>query len=39
MTADSEARLARAMAGALVESEGPDWREAAAKRDELLALV
>ncbi len=39
MNADSEARLARAMAGALIEEEGPDLAEAAAKRDELLALV
>jgi beta-N-acetylhexosaminidase len=39
MSAESEARLGRAMAGALNEEEGPDLTEAAAKRDELLALV
>ena len=39
MTSDAEARLARAMAGALVEEDGPDLAEASAKRDELLALV
>jgi beta-N-acetylhexosaminidase len=40
MSADGEARLARAMATALVEdADGPDYAECAAKRDELLALV
>ena len=40
MTVDAEARLARAMAGALVGgSDGPDFAEAARVRDELLALV
>lgn len=39
MTPDAEARLARAMAGAMVEEDGPDLAEASAKRDELLALV
>jgi beta-N-acetylhexosaminidase len=39
MTAESEERLARAMATALVDEEGPDYAEAAAKRDELLALA
>ena len=39
MSADGEARLARAMATALIEDEGPDLAEALAKRDELLALV
>jgi beta-N-acetylhexosaminidase len=36
---DGEARLARAMASVLVDEEGPDFAEAAAKRDALLALV
>lgn len=39
MTPDAEARLARAMAGAMVEEDGPDLAEASAKRDELLALA
>ena len=39
LTPDAESRLARAMAGAMVDSEGPEFAEAAAKRDELLALV
>ncbi len=39
MTADGEARLARAMATVLVEDEGPNLAEALAKRDELLAMV
>jgi beta-N-acetylhexosaminidase len=39
MNAESEARLARAMATALVDEEGPDYAEAAAKRDALLALA
>jgi beta-N-acetylhexosaminidase len=40
MSADGEARLARAMATALViDEDGPDYAACAAKRDELLALV
>jgi beta-N-acetylhexosaminidase len=39
MSADGEARLARAMASLLVEHEGADFAEAVAKRDTLLALV
>ena len=39
LTTEAEARLARAMAGALVESEGPALAQATAKRDELLALA
>ncbi|MFC7536612.1 glycoside hydrolase family 3 N-terminal domain-containing protein [Sphingomonas sp. GCM10030256] len=39
LTAEAEARLARAMAGAMVEGEGPELSEATAKRDELLALA
>ena len=39
LTPGGEARLARAMAGAMLEEEGPDLAEATAVRDELLALV
>ena len=39
MHAESEARLARAMASALVDEEGPDFAESVAKRDTLLALA
>jgi beta-N-acetylhexosaminidase len=39
MSAEGEARLARAMATVLVEDEGIDFVEAVAKRDALLALV
>lgn len=39
MSVEGEARLARAMASALVDEDGPDFAEAAAKRDELLALA
>ena len=40
MSVEAEARLARAMAGAMVGgSEGPDFAEAVAVRDELLALA
>ncbi|WP_300975444.1 beta-N-acetylhexosaminidase [Sphingomonas sp. LHG3406-1] len=40
MTVDAEARLARAMAGALLGgADGPDFAEAVAVRDELLALA
>ncbi|GAA4034807.1 beta-N-acetylhexosaminidase [Sphingomonas rosea] len=40
LTLEAEARLARAMAGAMLGgSDGPDFAEAAAVRDELLALA
>jgi beta-N-acetylhexosaminidase len=39
MHAEGEARLARAMASALVDGEGPDFAESVAKRDTLLALA
>jgi beta-N-acetylhexosaminidase len=39
MTAEGDARLARAMAITLVEGDGPDFAEAVAKRDALLAMV
>jgi len=39
MTAEGEARLARAMAGTMVEADGPNMAESIAKRDELLALA
>lgn len=40
MTVEAEARLARAMAGAMVGGgDGPDFAEAARVRDELLALA
>ncbi|MEO7364784.1 MAG: beta-N-acetylhexosaminidase [Sphingomicrobium sp.] len=39
ISADGEARLARAMATVLVADEGADFAEAVAKRDALLALV
>ena len=39
MSAEGEARLARAMASTLVDEEGPDLAEATAKRDALLALA
>ena len=39
LSPDGEARLARAMAGVMVEDDGPDFAECAAKRDELLALA
>lgn len=39
MTIEATERLARAMAITLVDSEGPDFAEAVARRDELLALV
>lgn len=39
LTPAAEVRLARAMAGAMLEEEGPDLAEATAVRDELLALV
>jgi beta-N-acetylhexosaminidase len=39
MTADGEARLARAMASTMLDDDGPDFAEAIAKRDTLLALA
>src|SRR3954447_5234994 len=39
MSAEGEARLARAMAGTMVEAEGSDFKKEIAKRDTLLALV
>jgi beta-N-acetylhexosaminidase len=39
LTPEGHARLARAMASTMLESEGPDLAEALAKRDSLLALV
>jgi beta-N-acetylhexosaminidase len=39
MSMESEARLARAMAGIMIEPDGPDFAEAIAKRDTLLALA
>ena len=39
MSADGEARLARAMASVRLDGEGADFAEAVAKRDALLALV
>lgn len=39
MTPEGEARLARAMAGTMMDDDGPDFAEAIAKRDALLALA
>jgi beta-N-acetylhexosaminidase len=39
ITAEAETRLARAMTGTMLESEGPDFAEEIAKRDTLLALA
>jgi beta-N-acetylhexosaminidase len=39
LSAEGEARLARAMASALLDGDGPDLAEATAKRDALLALA
>ena len=39
MTTESDARLTRAMASALIDGEGPDFAESVAKRDTLLALA
>jgi beta-N-acetylhexosaminidase len=39
MSADGEARLARAMATTMIEDDGPEFADAVAKRDSLLALV
>ncbi len=39
MSAEGEARLARAMATTMIEPDGPDFAEAIEKRDTLLALA
>ena len=39
MSADSEARLSRAMATTMIDDDGPEFADAIAKRDALLALV
>ncbi|MBA3527699.1 MAG: beta-N-acetylhexosaminidase [Sphingomonas sp.] len=39
MTAQGEARLARAMRSITIDDDGPDFAECVAKRDELLALA
>jgi hypothetical protein len=39
MSAEGEARLARAMATTMNESDGPDFAQAIATRDTLLALA
>ena len=39
ITAEGEARLARAMAATRLDTEGPSMAEAVSKRDQLLALV
>ncbi len=39
MTAQGEARLARAMRSIAIDDDGPDFAECVAKRDELLALA
>ena len=39
LSVEGEARLARAMASVLVDEEGPDFAEAVAKRDQLLAYA
>jgi beta-N-acetylhexosaminidase len=39
MSLEADARLARAMAGTLVDGDGPSLEEAIANRDSLLALV
>ena len=39
ISAEGEARLARAMAATMLEPEGPDFEQEIAKRDTLLALV
>ena len=39
LSAEGHARLDRAMAGVMVEDEGPEFADAIAKRDALLALV
>jgi beta-N-acetylhexosaminidase len=39
MSDEGESRLARAMASTMIDDDGPDFAEAVAKRDSLLALV
>ena len=39
MSADGEARLARAMATTMIDDDGPEFADVVAKRDALLALV
>lgn len=39
LTAEADARLARALAATMVENEGPDFAKEIAKRDSLLALA
>jgi beta-N-acetylhexosaminidase len=39
MSPEAEARLSRAMATTMIDDDGPDFAEAVAKRDALLALV
>jgi beta-N-acetylhexosaminidase len=39
MSDEGEARLARAMASTMIDDDGPDFAEAVAKRDSLLAMV
>ncbi len=39
MSAEGEARLTRAMATTMIDDDGPEFAEAVAKRDALLALV
>jgi beta-N-acetylhexosaminidase len=39
LSAEGEARLARAMAATMLDDDGPNMAEALAKRDQLLALV
>ena len=39
LSAEGEARLARAMAATLLDGDGPGMAEEIAKRDQLLALV
>jgi beta-N-acetylhexosaminidase len=39
LSAEGEARLARAMAATMIDDDGPDFAEAIAKRDSLLALA
>jgi len=39
MSAEGDARLARAMALTMVDGDGPDFAESVAKRDTLLAMV
>jgi beta-N-acetylhexosaminidase len=39
MTADGEARLARALATTMIDDDGPELADVIAKRDALLALV